>query len=145
MYAAANLDALNNLAAANNICLRAPYAAAIRSLRRVDSIPSGAAVRNVDCVVVPALVTRNINVRPSARSVRCRSLISQVGFLVEMIVSAMWAIKRLPTDRERGLGGKVEVRQRVFDLGVRNVELQFGQLNAQLAITTSRVGPVIAT
>jgi hypothetical protein len=51
--------------------------------------------------------------------VRGRSLISQVGFLVEMIVSAMWAIKLLPTDREHGLGGKVEIHQRVFDLGVR--------------------------
>jgi hypothetical protein len=38
-----------------------------------------------------------------------RSLVYQVGFLVEMIVSAMWAIKRLATGRERGLGWKVEV------------------------------------
>jgi len=51
--------------------------------------------------------------------VRGRSLVYQVGFLVEMIVSAMWAIKRLTTDRECRLGWNVEVRQRVFDLGVR--------------------------
>jgi len=51
--------------------------------------------------------------------VRGRSLISQVGFLVEMIVSAMWAIKRLTTDRERRLGWKVEVCQSVFHLGMR--------------------------
>ena len=46
-------------------------------------------------------------------------MVYQVGFLVEMIVSAMWTIKGLPTDRERRLGWNVEVRQRVFDLGVR--------------------------
>ncbi len=46
-------------------------------------------------------------------------MVYQVGFLVEMIVSALRAIKRLPTDRERGLGWKVEVRQCVFDLNVR--------------------------
>jgi hypothetical protein len=40
-----------------------------------------------------------------------------------MIVSAMWAIKRLTTDWERRLGWKVKVRQRVFDLGVRKREV----------------------